>query len=750
MAPSPTLKAMITRKFLRASLIPILCIEALLLILYFSVNAYISKETSQTLTNSTQNTLIPLAQQSADQIDAQLKSISFATAIAQSETQRWHQSPQAFPQPLNPPEFATWTNKTFYKKNQSGCGLFYAGNMEMTPERRQKALLSEALDPIYSTILKNNQNLAAVYYNTNDNMNRLCPFIPDLWSQYPADLKMSDYNFYYLADLKHNPNKNIVWTSVYLDPAGQGWMASAIAPVYYKDRLEGVVGLDVTVDKISSTILKQQLPWNASLFLVDSSGLILAMSQEAEKALGLQELKGPTNQKGITQTIHKPEDFNLFKNPNQSIAKIFKDGITQNKMLWEFESNGFTYLISQAVIPETKWRLMALVNKNNVLEPIQELKSLTNFLGFLVLGALILFYIFFFSLLYLQSKQFANKISNPIARLAQIAAQMGSETKPEFNNIRITDENIQEIEMLNTEFLRMQKEIQERTESLIKAQVARQMQIKETELAYKVGLFESTASYLHNIGNSLAGMQGQISQLHRIEQSTQQWPEAYAQIFAELRKIPNIDATQTLQWLEKLRKVQIEGAAQELKKTLHKLTDNHESMAQAIHFQQEMLKEQDRQDALNFLQNFDLAELTQDCLTELDSRIHDLGIQIHFAPQSLELYTQKFQISFGITNLIKNAIEALENQRPATPQIEIEILPDPIGARFLIRDNGCGIDQEELQKIFLSGHTTKKSGHGYGLPSFILFLESRGGSLRAHSPGLGLGSTFEAWIPNES
>ena len=31
---------------------------------------------------------------------------------------------------------------------------------------------------------------------------------------------MEDYNFYYLADLKHNPEKKSVWTSGYLDPIG--------------------------------------------------------------------------------------------------------------------------------------------------------------------------------------------------------------------------------------------------------------------------------------------------------------------------------------------------------------------------------------------------------------------------------------------------------------------------------------------------------------------------------------------------
>ena len=43
---------------------------------------------------------------------------------------------------------------------------------------------------------------------------------------------MENYNFYYEADKKHNPKKEPVWTDVYLDPAGKGWMISLIAPIY--------------------------------------------------------------------------------------------------------------------------------------------------------------------------------------------------------------------------------------------------------------------------------------------------------------------------------------------------------------------------------------------------------------------------------------------------------------------------------------------------------------------------------------
>jgi hypothetical protein len=54
-------------------------------------------------------------------------------------------------------------------------------------------------------------------------------------SQYEAKMDIPSFNFYYLADSKHNPERKSLWLSEpYVDPAGRGWMVSAVAPVYFK------------------------------------------------------------------------------------------------------------------------------------------------------------------------------------------------------------------------------------------------------------------------------------------------------------------------------------------------------------------------------------------------------------------------------------------------------------------------------------------------------------------------------------
>ncbi len=100
-----------------------------------------------------------------------------------------------------------------------------------------------------------------------------------------------------------------------------------------------------------------------------------------------------------------------------------------------------------------------------------------------------------------------------------------------------------------------------------------------------------------------------------------------------------------------------------------------------------------------------------------------------------------------IINLVKNALEAMDNQ-PA-PHIWVTIRQ--AGDAFVIvdiTDNGNGIPEEELTKIWLTFHTTKggKGGTGLGLPACLQRMERMGGKISVTSDE-GVGSTFTLHVP---
>jgi two-component system, NtrC family, nitrogen regulation sensor histidine kinase NtrY len=85
-----------------------------------------------------------------------------------------------------------------------------------------------------------------------------------------------------------------------------------------------------------------------------------------------------------------------------------------------------------------------------------------------------------------------------------------------------------------------------------------------------------------------------------------------------------------------------------------------------------------------------------------------------------------------LINLVKNAMEALSDRGGA--QIELACYRNnddrPV---IMVRDNGPGIDQEYVDKIFIPFFTTKKKGSGIGLSLSRQIMRLHRGSINFHS-----------------
>ncbi len=91
-------------------------------------------------------------------------------------------------------------------------------------------------------------------------------------------------------------------------------------------------------------------------------------------------------------------------------------------------------------------------------------------------------------------------------------------------------------------------------------------------------------------------------------------------------------------------------------------------------------------------------------------------IQVHVSvqPKDLIIRADKDQIEQVLINLLQNAIHALEDEED--PAISLTGGRTKDGRPFLsVSDNGPGIEQEAVEKIFIPFFTTKKRGSGIGL-----------------------------------
>lgn len=267
---------------------------------------------------------------------------------------------------------------SLYQTNLRDGSSFFVPNNSVSllgEEQRRFATRSAELNPLYRNAYEATPYVVAAYFNTDEpaDMNRYYPFIEKPWEVYPSDLMMGNFNFFYLADGKHNPERKTVWTGVYLDPAGQGWMLSCIAPVYHGDTLKGVAGLDVTFPQMVESIVNLGLPWGSACLLVAPDGRILAATEQARRLTGLQELPKHVYSAPISEEKTDPEELKLASIADPSLRRALESFLASEETLSEVELPEGALLLAQARVPSTRWRLCVASKRADLLAEIDRL-----------------------------------------------------------------------------------------------------------------------------------------------------------------------------------------------------------------------------------------------------------------------------------------------------------------------------------------------------------------------------------------
>lgn len=116
---------------------------------------------------------------------------------------------------------------------------------------------------------------------------------------------------------------------------------------------------------------------------------------------------------------------------------------------------------------------------------------------------------------------------------------------------------------------------------------------------------------------------------------------------------------------------------------------------------------------------------------------------------STTLHGDPSKLGQVLTNLITNAIDAYHAAAKEEGDIRVEITGDESRVAIRVSDQGCGIAQEHLDKIFDELFTTKPMGEGTGLGLSIardIITNFFGGTIRVDSQS-GRGSSFMVEIP---
>ena len=106
----------------------------------------------------------------------------------------------------------------------------------------------------------------------------------------------------------------------------------------------------------------------------------------------------------------------------------------------------------------------------------------------------------------------------------------------------------------------------------------------------------------------------------------------------------------------------------------------------------------------------------------------DIKLNLIKPENDIYFHFDTLQISRCFSNLIKNAIEAVE--KIPNPVVEVLLATDTQNIKIEIKDNGVGIDEKMLSKIFEPYFTTKTKGTGLGLSIVKRIIEDHGGKIK--------------------
>ncbi|RRU91519.1 PAS domain S-box protein [Stutzerimonas xanthomarina] len=431
------LRQWIWRAFVRSALIPLVLVETALIAIYLLTNNAIRDAQVEHLRETALNDLQAAVSLESRLISEQLSQVSSLTQLYRNLTAQALQGVA----PGQVPELALSDEGVRYSpSDDGGAAVFYSN--ATAPERHdlQKIARLRQLEPLMKEIEARNPLVASLYFNSWDSFNHIYPWFFTL-DQYPADMDIPKYNFYYLADAKHNPSRGVVWTDVYLDPAGHGWMMSATAPVYHGDFLEGVVGIDITVSGILEQIGQVQVPWGGYAMLVSDDLSIMALPEPGEADFGLAELTEHSYLDAIRREVFKPEDFQLDRRPETAELAAAISGASSG--VQQVMLGGRPQLVAWTTVAQTGWHLLAVVDEAAVFRQTNALASRYQQIGYLLIAGLVLFYIGFFALMWLRARQLSGALLTPIAGISRMLSEIGVgrwQPQPAQSQIRELDE----------------------------------------------------------------------------------------------------------------------------------------------------------------------------------------------------------------------------------------------------------------------------------------------------------------------
>ncbi len=147
-------------------------------------------------------------------------------------------------------------------------------------------------------------------------------------------------------------------------------------------------------------------------------------------------------------------------------------------------------------------------------------------------------------------------------------------------------------------------------------------------------------------------------------------------------------------------------------------------------------------------ENVDLKALLEDIVQLLEAEVHGKGLDVnitsHLPQEDIDISGDKELLKMILTNLGRNSIQALNDKGSVTFRLNWMLLANRV--QLEVVDDGCGIELENISKLFNPFFTTRTEGTGLGLALVKKAIDLHKGHIDVVSKP-GEGTKFRVELP---
>jgi signal transduction histidine kinase len=346
----------------------------------------------------------------------------------------------------------------FWTPRDEGSNVFAGSEFELNERTMKEVHLTEYLDPVMRSVYEGDENIAYVYFTSVSRFARGYPWFDAeavvTGGTLPPDLRLDEHPIFFLAGPALNPEKRAIWSEVYIDVTGRGFMVTCSCPVYtVSGRFAGVVGVDVTVERLSKKILELGAGEGSYAFLMGRHGAVIAFTEGAAHDIGYEP--------GL-----RLDQFNLFERARDGLRDSLQGMTTASSGTRRITVDETAKIISYHPVVTTDWFLGFVMPVEWVTRAAFRIEEKIRARTTLLRQQMLLFFTFLVLAVLFVTFVAAKKIANPVRELAEGAKRIGTGEL----GYRVPEASDDELGDLARSFNEMARSLTEREEELARIQ----------------------------------------------------------------------------------------------------------------------------------------------------------------------------------------------------------------------------------------------------------------------------------------